>query len=273
MAWIDRMGDLRIGTSGWHYDSWWGPFFPVGVKKRDALRYYASQFSAIELNAPFYRTPTPVAVRAWVEQTPDDFRFAWKASQFITHWKRLSERSKNSIALLESRLDILGRKAGPVLFQLPPQFEANRERLASFIAMLPKRRRYVSEFRHPSWYADPILGLLRERDVALCISDHHQAPAPWEITAHHVYLRPHGPGGRYRGSYRIEVLGTWARRIRRWGQQGHDVFCFFDNDQKSAAPNDARRLAELLAPRREPSGPRTQLPARLTLPRLHGSRS
>jgi uncharacterized protein YecE (DUF72 family) len=139
--------------------------------------------------------------------------------------------------------------------------------------MLPKRRRYVFEFRHPSWYADPILGLLRERDVALCISDHHQAPAPWEITAHHVYLRPHGPGGRYRGSYRIEVLGTWARRIRRWRQQGHDVFCFFDNDQKSAAPNDARRLAELLAPRREPSGPRTQLPAPLTLPRLHGSRS
>src|SRR5262245_32691453 len=169
------MGQVRIATSGWHYASWWGPFFPENIRKKDALIYYASQFSATELNAPFYRTPTVEAVRGWVEQTPDDFLFAWKASKFITHWKRLSERCENSIALPESRLKILGRKAGPVLFQLPPQFEVNRERLASFLKMLPKRRRYVFEFRHPSWYGDAILDLLRERDVALCISDHHHA--------------------------------------------------------------------------------------------------
>ena len=209
------MSELRIGTSGWHYDSWWGPFFPKTIKRKDALRYYASQFSATELNAPFYRTPTLEAVRAWVEQTPDDFRFAWKASKFITHWKRLSERSDNSIALLESRLNVLGDKAGPVLFQLPPRFEANRARLASFLRMLPKRRPYVFEFRHASWYENAILDLLRDHDVGLCISDHHHAPAPWEVTARHIYLRPHGPGGRYQGSYRIDVLRSWARRIRR----------------------------------------------------------
>ena len=209
------MSEVRIGTSGWHYDSWWGPFFPDDIRKKDALAYYASQFSATELNAPFYRTPTLEAVRTWVEQTPDDFLFAWKASKFITHWKRLSERSANSIALMESRLKVLGRKAGPVLFQLPPKFEANRERLASFLAMLPKRRRYVFEFRHQSWYADAILDLLREHDVALCISDHHHAPAPWVVTARHVYLRPYGPGGRYQGSYGIDVLRERARRIGR----------------------------------------------------------
>jgi uncharacterized protein YecE (DUF72 family) len=241
----------RIGTSGWHYDSWWGPFFPVGVKKKDALGYYASQFTATELNAPFYRTPTLEAVRGWVEQTPDDFRFAWKASKFITHWKRLSERSENSIALLESRVKVLGRKAGPVLFQLPPQFSADRERLAAFLRMLPKRRRrYVFEFRHASWYEDPILDVLRDHDVALCISDHHHAPAPWVVTARHVYLRPHGPGGRYQGSYSIETLENWAQRIRRWRRAGRDVFCFFDNDQKSAAPKDAHRLAELVRGKR-----------------------
>jgi len=240
------MGEVRIGTSGWHYASWWGPFFPENIRKKDALIYYASQFSATELNAPFYRTPTLEAVRGWVEQTPDDFLFAWKASKFITHWKRLSERCENSLALLESRLKILGRKAGPVLFQLPPQFEADRERLAAFLKMLPKRRRTVFEFRHTSWYDEAVLALLRDHDIALCISDHHHAPAPWEVTARHVYLRPHGPGGRYQGSYRADVLRNWAVQIRRWQRQGRDVFCFFDNDQKSAAPKDARRLAELV---------------------------
>jgi len=117
------MGQVRIATSGWHYASWWGPFFPENIRKADALIYYASQFLATELNAPFYRTPTVEAVRGWVEQTPNDFVFAWKASKFITHWKRLSERCENSIALLESRLKILGRKAGPVLFQLPAKFK------------------------------------------------------------------------------------------------------------------------------------------------------
>ena len=246
------MSELRIGTSGWHYDSWWGPFFPTDVTKKDALDYYASQFSATELNAPFYRTPTLEAVRGWVEQTPDDFCFAWKASKFITHWKRLSERSDNSIELLESRLKVLGRKTGPVLFQLPPRFEANRERLAAFLKMLPKRRRrYVFEFRHASWYEDPILDVLRDHDVALCISDHHHAPAPWVVTARHVYLRPHGPGGRYQGSYSTDALENWAQRIRRWRRGGRDVFCFFDNDQKSAAPKDARRLADLVGGKRK----------------------
>jgi uncharacterized protein YecE (DUF72 family) len=245
------MSEVRIGTSGWHYQSWWGPFFPEGVKKKDALRYYASQFSATELNAPFYRTPTLAAVEAWVEQTPDDFLFAWKASKFITHWKRLSEKSKNSIELLDSRLTVLGRKRGPVLFQLPPQFEANRDRLAAFLDMLPNQWRCVFEFRHRSWYDDAIVELLRAHDAALCISDHHDAPAPWIVTARHVYLRPHGPGGRYRGSYDDETLRDWTRRIRRWQREGRDVFCFFDNDQKSAAPKDARRLIDLLASKRK----------------------
>jgi uncharacterized protein YecE (DUF72 family) len=245
---MHRMGGVHIGTSGWHYQSWWGPFFPKGVKKKDALRYYASQFPATELNAPFYRTPTEEAVKGWFAATPDDFLFAWKASKFITHWKRLSDKSENSIELLESRLRLLRAKAGPVLFQLPPHFEANRERLAAFLKMVPRRRRCVFEFRHRSWYDDAIFELLEVRNVALCISDHHDAPAPWVVTAQHVYLRPHGPGGRYQGSYDDKTLRDWARRIRGWQREGRDVFCFFDNDQKSAAPKDARRLIDLITP-------------------------
>jgi uncharacterized protein YecE (DUF72 family) len=122
------MARVLIGTSGWHYDSWRGPFFPKGLPIKHQLQYYASQFSTAELNGVFYRTPTPDAVRAWREQTGHDFVFSWKASKFITHWKWLSENSVNSLELLENRLLLLGEKAGPVLFQLPPNFPADADR-------------------------------------------------------------------------------------------------------------------------------------------------
>jgi uncharacterized protein YecE (DUF72 family) len=244
------MTELRIGTSGWSYSSWRGPFFPHDVKVKDHLGYYATRFDAAELNAPFYRTPTLEAVSGWVEQTPDDFRFAWKASKFITHWKRLTAKCENSLELMETRLKVLGEKTGPILFQLPPQFRADRERLASFIKMLNKRRAYAFEFRHESWYASEILDLLRDNDIALCISDHEDAPAPWEATARLVYVRGHGPTGRYHGRYPEAMLRKWADHIRRWRKGRHDVWCFFDNDQKSAAPLDAERLVSLLSPQR-----------------------
>jgi uncharacterized protein YecE (DUF72 family) len=237
---------IFIGTSGWHYESWRGPFFPKDVKKKDHLRFYAGQFPATELNGVFYRTPSLEAVREWRRQTPAGFVFAWKASKFITHWKRLSDKSRNSLALIEERLRILGPKAGPVLFQLPPKFTADRARLASFIRLLPKRRRYAFEFRHPSWYADEILDLLRAHGIALCLSDHRDAPAPWIATARHVYVRGHGPGGAYKGNYSDRTLRRWAAQIGGWRRQGRTAYVFFDNDQKSAAPRDARRLMDVL---------------------------
>jgi uncharacterized protein YecE (DUF72 family) len=132
------------------------------------------------------------------------------------------------------------------LFQLPPKFHANRERLASFLKMLNRKRRYTFEFRHASWYEKPVLDLLRDHDVALCLSDHADAPAPWEVTASFVYIRGHGPSGRYHGTYSDETLKKWARDARRWNKQGRDVFCYFDNDVKSAAPFDAERLIKFV---------------------------
>ncbi|MHC2334569.1 DUF72 domain-containing protein [Bradyrhizobium sp. USDA 4454] len=250
------MARILIGTSGWHYASWRGAFFPEGLPLKRQLDYYASHFQSTELNGVFYRTPTQKAVADWREATGDDFVFSWKASKFITHWKRLSGNSANSLALLESRLSILRNKAGPILFQLPPNFTADAERLASFLKLLKRRRRYAFEFRHPSWYAPPILKLLAERNMALCISDHHDAPSPWRRTADFVYVRGHGPGGRYSGHYKPAELADWAKRIRSWKRQGCDVYVYFDNDQKSAAPADAGRLCDLLGsavPRRHSS--------------------
>jgi uncharacterized protein YecE (DUF72 family) len=240
------MARILIGTSGWHYDSWKGPFYPANLPVKAQLQYYASQFETAELNGVFYRTPTRDAVQSWKEQTGADFIFSWKASQFITHWKRLGQNSANSLELLEDRLSLLGKKAGPILFQLPPNFQVDVNRLASFLRMLSPRRRYSFEFRHPSWYTPRIMRLLAEENISLCISDHHDAPAPWKLTADFVYVRGHGPGGRYKGHYSADALAAWAKRIKSWKSQGCDVFVFFDNDQKSAAPIDALKLKQVL---------------------------
>jgi uncharacterized protein YecE (DUF72 family) len=238
---------VLVGTSGWSYQSWRGPFFPKRLPARQHLEYYANRFETAELNGVFYRTPTPAAVEGWRDRTGSGFVFAWKASKFITHWKRLSQSSVNSLQLLEERLSILGDKAGPVLFQLPPQFEADAGRLAAFLALLPEARRYSFEFRHPSWYAPAILRLLSDRNIALCISDHHDAPAPWDQTADFIYLRGHGPRGGYEGRYPAATLGAWCKSIVRWRRKGCDCYVYFDNDQKSAAPMDALALSRLLA--------------------------
>ena len=237
---------IRIGTSGWTYDDWRGRFYPREISKRQWLAWYATKFTCTELNGSFYRTPSIEAVQAWHDGTPPDFLFAWKASKFITHWKRLSDKSDNSIELMASRLAVLGRKCGPVLFQLPSQFMADRERLGQFISLLPSTYDYAFEFRHESWYEAPIIELLRQNDIALCLSDHHQAPAPWIVTARHVYVRGHGPTGKYKGRYSTTTLSAWARKIRSWREVGKTVYVFFDNDQKSAAPSDAARLSALI---------------------------
>jgi uncharacterized protein YecE (DUF72 family) len=238
-----------IGTSGWTYDGWRGPFYPAEIPKRLWLSYYATQFATTEINASFYRTPSLDAVRSWRDTTPAGFTFAWKASKFITHWKKLSEKCKNSIELMETRLEVLGPKGCLVLFQLPPHFLKDRARLDAFIQMLPGNRRYAFEFRHRSWYQDEILHLLEENKVALCISDHGDAPSPWEVTARHVYVRAHGPGGRYHGSYSGRTLAKWAELIAKWRRERREVYVYFDNDVKAAAPKDARRLLDLVQDR------------------------
>jgi uncharacterized protein YecE (DUF72 family) len=240
------MARVLIGTSGWHYDSWRGPFFPKGLPLKSQLQFYASQFQTTELNGVFYRTPTPEAVKTWRELTGRDFVFAWKASKFITHWKRLSENSVNSLELLEDRLSHLGSKVGPILFQLPPNFKADADRLRTFFKLLSDKRRYSFEFRDPSWYAPQILKLLADQNISLCLSDHHDAPAPWKRTADFVYVRGHGPGGRYKGHYPESTLKEWTKRIRSWKNRGIDVYIYFDNDQKSAAPADALKLRQML---------------------------
>jgi uncharacterized protein YecE (DUF72 family) len=243
-----RPPDVRIGTSGWHYKSWHGPFYPSSLRIKDFLSFYVEHFDTAEINNSFYRLPTEKAVGAWRESVPEGFLFAWKASRFITHMKRLKD-IEDSIDLVFGRMAALGETFGPVLFQLPPTFKANaetRERVARCLALIPDRRRCAFEFRHPSWYEGAIFDLLRDHNAALCISDHADAPAPFVATADFVYVRAHGTNGRYAGSYSLDTLKDWTHHIAGWRRENRDAYVYFDNDIKSAAPGDAEALLTLM---------------------------
>jgi uncharacterized protein YecE (DUF72 family) len=235
----------RIGCSGWTYDDWKGPFYPETVKLKDRLRYYASRFDTTEVNGSFYRLPNESAVAAWAEQVPDAFCFAWKVSRYITHNKKLKD-CQDSVDLVFGRMKPLGGKRGPALVQLPPMLHRDDERLKRFLGWLPKGERVTVEFRHASWYEDAVFDILRDHGVAFCVSDHHDAPSPWLATADFAYVRGHGPGGHYHGRYSDAELDAWAQWIRKQGQAGLTVFNYFDNDVKSAAPQDADKLVALL---------------------------
>ena len=238
------MSALRIGCSGWTYKDWAGPFYPPGTPDRARLEYYATRFDTAEINASFYRLPSEAMVQGWARRSPPGFLFAWKVSRYITHNKKLLD-CEEPVALVYGRMAPLADKRGPSLVQLPPQLRRNDERLKRFLALLPAGQRHTVEFRHPSWYEAAVFQALRDHDVALCISDHHSAPSPWEVTASWAYVRGHGPGGRYWGRYPAADLEAWSARVRAWADAGLDVYSYFDNDIKSAAPLDAETLKSL----------------------------
>ena len=238
--------EVRIGTSGWSYKHWRNVFYPSKLRAADQLAHYTTRFDTVELNGVFYRLPSESAVGAWATGSPPGFRFAWKASKYITHAKKLLDASA-ALDLMRQRTALLGEKLGPILFQLPPQLERNDERLADFLGLLDRAQPHAIEFRHPSWYDDKVFRLLSDYGVALCISDHHHAPAPWVATASFVYVRGHGPGGHYVGRYPASTLARWARQICQWRDEGREAWVYFDNDIGGAAPVDAESLSALTA--------------------------
>jgi uncharacterized protein YecE (DUF72 family) len=237
----------RIGCSGWNYASWRnGVFYPERCAPRLWLRYYARHFDTVEVNATFYRLPTTKAVQGWVEQTPDDFVFAIKMSRYVTHVKRLRELPP-SLELFYSRIEPLARtpKLGPVLWQLPPTFRRDDERLAAALAQLP-RGRHAFEFRHPSWFAPEVMALLREHGVALVIGDRPEIHGfqTHELTADWTFVRFHAGSRGRRGNYSETELQEWADRLRGWPVQ--ERYVYFNNDWEGFAPRNALKLLQLL---------------------------
>ncbi len=237
-------GELRIGTSGWHYRHWRGPFYPDDLPTSKMFAYYLQHFDTVEINNSFYRLPPPGCFAGWREAAPAGFCFAVKASRFITHNKKLKD-PENALQNLLPRAEELQEKLGPILFQLPPRWKRNAERLEALLEILPRKHRYAFEFREPSWNAPEIYEILRRHNAAYCIYELAGYRSPLEITADFSYVRLHGPGEKYQGNYSHSVLQHWARRIASWRRKLKGVYVYFDNDQAGYAAQNALALKKL----------------------------
>ncbi len=236
---------IRIGCSGWQYRHWRGNFYPEDLPSDRWLEHYASVFDTVEVNNSFYRLPEAATFRAWASRVPASFLFAVKASRYLTHMKKLKEPAE-PLDRLWTRARRLGRKLGPVLYQLPPHWGLNRERLQSFLYELARRRPQAIEFREPSWYSDEVYALLDRHHVALCLHDMGGSAAPRVTVGPFLYLRFHGAGARYGGRYPDAVLEDWAAWLAPRLRAGTDVYAYFNNDVAGHAPRDALRLRRLL---------------------------
>ncbi|MQX35821.1 DUF72 domain-containing protein [Roseospira navarrensis] len=239
------MARILIGTSGWHYDHWVGPFYPESTRPADRLAQYAGRFPAVEVNNTFYALPSPDTLASWRAQTPDGFVFACKASRYITHMKKLKDPADSLARFLDAARS-LGDRLGPLLFQLPPNWRANPERLDALLAAVPDDLRCAVEARDESWFSDEIDAVLARHSAAFAVYDIDGRTSPVKTTADFAYVRLHGPGKAYEGSYDDEALGGWAAQARAWRDEGKDVYVFFDNDQDGHAPRNAARLMEMV---------------------------
>lgn len=240
------MARIRIGTSGWHYKHWSGTFYPAGLNTRQQFAHYASVFDTVEINNSFYRLPPPEVFEAWYEESPGAFLFAVKASRFLTHNLKLS-RPHEPITRLFGSILSLKEKLGPVLFQLPPKWNVNPERLESFLQALPAGYRYVFEFRNASWFREDVLAILKRYNAACCIYELAGYLSPMLVTANFAYVRLHGPSDRkYQGSYSEAALREWAEQCLEWQRKKKDVYVYFDNDEQGYAAFNAAALREMV---------------------------
>jgi len=230
------MAKAWIGTSGFAYREWKPKFYPKEVPAKDFLSFYASNFESVEIDGTFYRMPKENVIEAWKRNTPEDFRFALKASQVITHWQRLKTPSDSLDRWLKT-ISGMGSRLGIALYQLPPNFKADFERLGAFLEALPPSIRSAMEFRHDSWFVDECYRLLEQHKVALCIHDSDENTTPIRLTAPVTYVRLR------RAQYTDELRAEWAARIRAWVNAGVDVFAYIKHEDNPDAPLIAKQFA------------------------------
>jgi uncharacterized protein YecE (DUF72 family) len=214
---------LRAGTSGYSFKEWKGTFYPADLKQDGMLSFYATRFSTLEINNTFYRLPKESVLAEWASQVPENFTFAIKASQKITHYTRLKAESESMVQFLLKNTATLGEKMGPILFQLPPNLKKDVPRLQNFLSYLPENRRYTFEFRHESWFDEDVFSVLRDRDIAMCVSESAELSCPVVCTATWGYLRLH------KLDYTLDGLAEWAKRVT--AQNWKDVYVYFKHDE------------------------------------------
>ena len=248
---------FRIGCSGWNYKHWRGNFYPPEVPVREWFTHYAQVFDTVEINNTFYRLPESSTFESWRERAPANFLYAIKASRFITHLKRLLE-PEEPVTRLFTRACQLQAHLGPVLYQLPESFRCDLTRLDDFLALLPRSLgeiggipadraiRHVFEFRHPSWYVDETQAVLRAHGAVMCLHDKAGSAIFEPIDTPFLYVRFHGPGGRYFGRYESRRMEYWAATLGEQWRAGRDVFAYFNNDPEGMAVINAQELRALM---------------------------
>jgi uncharacterized protein YecE (DUF72 family) len=245
--------ELRIGCSGWHYKSWRGVVYPERLAPTAWLREYATRFPTVEINNSFYRLPSAETFAGWRTQVPRGFVFSVKASRFLTHIKRLRDPAE-PLARLLSHARALGPTLGPILYQQPPRWFPDADRLRLFLESLPERvapssryrLRHVMEFREPAGYEPWVLDLLEEYNVALCVHDMPGSESPLLAIGPVVYLRLHGFGKKYGGSYPDDMLMEWGSWLVDALRTGRECFVYFNNDMNGYAVRDATRLRAIV---------------------------
>jgi uncharacterized protein YecE (DUF72 family) len=236
---------FRVGTSGWNYKHWKGIFYPQDLRPEAWFGYYHEHFDTVEINYTFYQLPEERTFQGWQGQASQGFLYAVKANQYITHMKKLREPSE-SLQNFLPRVRMLEENLGPILWQLPPRWRANPERLEGFVQLLPEDLESVFEFRDPDWFQEEIREILERYGMIFCIHDKENVGCPRWVTTDAVYLRFHGCEGDYGREYGKERLRSWAERIKAWLAEERAVYAYFNNDVSGYALKDAQRLKELL---------------------------
>ena len=231
------MARVWIGTSGFSYKEWKGSFYPADLPDREMLSYYATRFRSVEIDSTFYRMPSAKTLDAWRDATPEDFRFALKASRQITHRQSLKVPS-DALSYWTGAIPALGPRLGLALYQLPPFFKCDIPRLQAFLEVLPAGQPAGFEFRHDSWFVPEVYGLLERHGLALCIHDSEEGCSPLEITALCTYVRLR------RTVYTPEQREEWRSRFRKWADSGIDVFAYIKHKDNPDAPRIALEFAE-----------------------------
>jgi uncharacterized protein YecE (DUF72 family) len=239
---------VHIGTSGWSYDHWVDVLYPRKATSLERLDAYAKVFDTVEVNNTFYRWPNDDVFKSWHDRVPENFLITAKASRALTQFRKLNE-PEEWLQTMESGMSRLRIKRGVLLFQLPPSFGRNLDRLDQCLKGVSRRQRVAVEFRHPSWDVEETFELLSQRGAAYCVTSGAGLPCIPRATANFVYVRLHGPDQEhmYAGSYSEADLRWWAERISEWKEQGRDVFAYFNNDGFGHAVRNACRLLELVA--------------------------
>jgi uncharacterized protein YecE (DUF72 family) len=231
-------GTLYLGTSGFAYDEWKGPFYPTDLKQKDMLPFYAGRFSSVEVNYTFRKQPAEKTLTSWRDATPDGFLITLKAHQRITHWLRLANADE-AVANFLDRARKLGPRLGTILFQCPPNLPFDRGLIENFVGFLPPVYRYAFEFRHPSW--SQAREILAEQGAAWCVAETDETPIVEDSIPNEpfTYLRLR------KQEYSDDELEAWAKRIAPILDQGRDVFCYFKHEEKGAGPILAERMGRM----------------------------